>query len=126
MKILTTKMFGFRVFSVGVTAGTLVLSSSQTEDKDNLWIVDSAIFPFQSSLMESFVSQPMQSVKPHPLMNTLRRESVRCTKIFGVANLIPLSMSLLIVIVGSKFIILLTALIFSCLGFVIVGFHCTL
>ena len=37
-------------------AGTLVLSASQTEEKDTLWMVDSDLFPFQTSCMESHVS----------------------------------------------------------------------
>ena len=41
-------------FSPGV--GLLVLSASQTNDKDNLWLVDSDLFPFQSALIESHVS----------------------------------------------------------------------
>ena len=34
----------------------LVLSASKTEDKDNLWLVDPDLFPFQNTLMESHVS----------------------------------------------------------------------
>ena len=37
-------------------AGLLVLSASKTEDKDNLWLVDPDLFPFQNTLMESHVS----------------------------------------------------------------------
>lgn len=37
-------------------AGTLVLAASQTEEKDTLWMVDSDLFPFQTSCMESHVS----------------------------------------------------------------------
>lgn len=32
------------------------MSGSQTEEKDTLWMVDSDLFPFQTSCMESHVS----------------------------------------------------------------------
>lgn len=40
--------------------GLLVLSSSQTEEKDMLWMVDSDMFPFAMTLMESHVSYPLE------------------------------------------------------------------
>ena len=39
-----------------IIIGVLVLSSSVTEERDNLWMVDSDLFPFQTALMESHVS----------------------------------------------------------------------
>jgi hypothetical protein len=39
-----------------VHVGTLVLSVSQTEEKDMLWIMDPDLFPFKQTLMESHVS----------------------------------------------------------------------
>ena len=44
-------------------AGTLVLSASQTEEKDTLWMVDSDLFPFQTSCMESHVSLVYQEIE---------------------------------------------------------------
>ena len=37
-------------------SGSLVLSVSQTEEKDMLWIMDPDLFPFKQTLMESHVS----------------------------------------------------------------------
>ena len=33
-----------------------MLSASQSPEKDMLWLVESDMFPFQSSLIESYVS----------------------------------------------------------------------
>ncbi|CAI8052459.1 Nuclear pore complex protein Nup155 [Geodia barretti] len=40
--------------------GTLVMSASQTEERDTLWMVDSDLFPFQTSCMESHVNLPLE------------------------------------------------------------------
>ncbi len=45
-----------------IIIGVLVLSSSVTEERDNLWMVDSDLFPFQTALMESHVSLSSNSV----------------------------------------------------------------
>jgi nuclear pore complex protein Nup155 len=39
--------------------GTLLLSASQTEEKDTLWMVDSDLFPFQTSCIETHVNLPL-------------------------------------------------------------------
>ena len=39
------------------TVGLLVLSVSQSEEKDMLWIVDPDLFPFKQTLIETHVSQ---------------------------------------------------------------------
>ena len=42
--------------SLFVCSGSLVLTVSQTEEKDMLWIVDPDLFPFKQTLVESHVS----------------------------------------------------------------------
>lgn len=44
-----------------------MLSASQSPDKDVLWLVESDMFPFQSSLIESYVSHmaPLPVTWPH-------------------------------------------------------------
>ena len=44
------------------TVGLLVLSVSQSEEKDMLWIVDPDLFPFKQTLVETHVSQ---SIPPY-------------------------------------------------------------
>lgn len=40
--------------------GTLLLSSSMMEDRDQLWIMDPDMFPFQPTVIESVISRPLE------------------------------------------------------------------
>ena len=41
------------------------MSAAQSPDKDLLWIIDSDMFPFQSSLVESHVSHMIHTLESH-------------------------------------------------------------
>ena len=49
--------YDFGVFFYVV--GSLLLSASQSAEKDRLWLIDSDMFPFHMTLIESFVSFPL-------------------------------------------------------------------
>ncbi|XP_064386411.1 nuclear pore complex protein Nup155-like isoform X2 [Halichondria panicea] len=56
----STQRPGPTVHQVFYRKGVLVLSSSVTEERDNLWMVDSDLFPFQTALMESHVTNRLE------------------------------------------------------------------
>ncbi len=58
----TTQSLTIILLLLIIIIGVLVLSSSVTEERDNLWMVDSDLFPFQTALMESHVSLSSNSV----------------------------------------------------------------
>ncbi len=49
-------------------SGTLVMASSQSDDKDSLWMVDSDVFPFQNTLMESHVRNLPRLCNPQTIL----------------------------------------------------------